>query len=163
MLDDLKALADWARDCANENWRTAEAVSAFDECADKLRALLASAPAPAAAEPVGEPRAWVLEAPWEGSPGMLAHHDKVTESLRAAMTGATWEPLYKHAAPLPGGEGRDAKDAARYRWLRDESGNYGYKTPTVHAWCPEDGPPLLEGADLDAAIDTYLAALSATP
>jgi len=47
------------------------------------------------------------------------------------------------------------EDAERYRWLRNDSINASWKTPTVTAYCPDgiNVDNVLDGERLDDAID----------
>lgn len=61
----------------------------------------------------------------------------------------------------PKGGSTDAKDAARYRWLRDESGNAASDTPTTIVQDNEGGFDFVFGEALDSAIDAAMQATSA--
>lgn len=62
--------------------------------------------------------------------------------------------LASSAAQVP----EDARDAARYRWLRDKSATAAQSTPTVLARFPlcDEDHSMLGGLDLDEAIDLLL-------
>lgn len=49
-----------------------------------------------------------------------------------------------------------AKDAERYRWLRDKAEWSTRHDPSVSAYVMDDSPPALYGEELDAAIDALL-------
>lgn len=61
----------------------------------------------------------------------------------------------------PKGGSADAKNAARYRWLRDESGNAASDTPTTIVQANEGGFDFVFGEALDSAIDAAMQATSA--
>lgn len=61
----------------------------------------------------------------------------------------------------PKGGITDAKNAARYRWLRDESGNAASDTPTTIVQDNEGGFDFVFGEALDSAIDAAMQATSA--
>lgn len=67
---------------------------------------------------------------------------------------AAIDRLASSAAQVP----EDARDAARYRWLRDKSATAAQSTPTVLARFPlcDEDHPMLGGLDLDEAIDLLL-------
>jgi hypothetical protein len=50
----------------------------------------------------------------------------------------------------------NARDAARYRWLRDRADFAGNKSPGVAAWWQDNMPPLLDGKELDDGIDAAM-------
>lgn len=56
-------------------------------------------------------------------------------------------------------QGQDAKDAVRYRWLRDKADNYNFDAPLAMQVSGEGSPlRFLAGTDLDEGIDAALAA-----
>lgn len=61
----------------------------------------------------------------------------------------------------PKGGSTDAKDAARYRWLRDSSGNAASDTPSTIVMADEGGWDFVFGPDLDKATDAAMQATSA--
>lgn len=119
-----------------------------------------SSPAPAA-EPVPADRAGLVEEcklrvravrdeSWHSAHG--AQGVDVGQRLDEAF--AAIDRLASSAAQVS----EDARDAARYRWLRDKSATAAQSTPTVLARFPlcDEDHPMLGGLDLDEAIDLLL-------
>lgn len=133
-------------------------------------------------------RPWIVsmaaqyKAAIEASPAAPAHHSVVKDSFTtaapaqpvpdsAAIKAAAeagvfctmpqaveFARLVKLAQPAPANQ--DARDAARYRWMRDEAGDIGLAACRIRYWSDEYEDhariDLLDGADLDSAIDAAM-------
>lgn len=162
--DDLGLCAeDKADECIRQEYRVA------------YRAMVLAAPAPTpltdeVSWALNHAQEWIGSAPhgdncyvsdhYEGDPGDRCNCGK--ESALASVERGI-EALA--AAASPAQEGRDARDAARYRWLRDRPGLSVF-TGEPMRFRPFDCPHEIEvgqiGAiDLDAAIDAALGASAA--
>jgi hypothetical protein len=100
---------------------------------------------------------------------LRAHHAEIAEAVRDTIPTSAWEALLPgtyYMDPPDGGDvsvyeqmRRMAKDAARYRWLRDEANYAKRHDPAVMSYPMElTGSDLLHGETLDAAIDTAMRA-----
>lgn len=84
--------------------------------------------------------------------------ESVFENAKSNRDGELAAAFWKRYAPVVDLESeRDAlsKDAARYRWLRDESLSSRYDLVAVKFW-DDDSPEDLFGDDLDRRIDDYM-------
>ncbi|WP_419204224.1 hypothetical protein [Bordetella trematum] len=105
------------------------------------RAALASAPVAGEAQPVA----------WENFPAYLIDHcegDTITEEgIQRALSNMLIDQKYTAPQASPSADGRDAKDAERYRWLRNPANS--------------EGPDMVSSCDptrLDYQIDAAIAA-----
>jgi hypothetical protein len=122
--------------------------------------------------PGGEPTAWMWQHEETGATGFVQHAspDELRQWERMNRPRKIVTPLY--ASPLPAHQvgGEDAKDAARYRWLRDKAEgkpDIAEFWPAVRldlTWPQEQQWVSLgdDGCTLDEAIDSAMLA-SPTP
>jgi len=83
----------------------------------------------------------------------------VSEPTAPAEPAPTLERNWKQGLPIGLAAIQQAKDAARYRWLRDTKNDFGPLVLDVKDYCDEYGHPIgdfLSNSELDAAIDAAM-------
>lgn len=128
--------------------------AAFCENNPILKGMLTQLAALIRARKEANPVAWLIEWPQEDGVAVMVELCK-EPALDCFPAKATAKPLFAN----PPTDSVEAKDAARYRWLRDESDQDSW-----HPYICRDFPShnateiLMHGPDVDMAIDTAMSA-----
>lgn len=112
---------------------------------------------------------WVTESVWAAWQAAIAHLSRAAEPVyQARATDDSWwdvsEELYVATSATgrrilythPPEPARDAKDAARYRWLRDRMYRFEIEAGVLDSKAFAERPRIGYGREVDSAIDNAM-------
>lgn len=124
------------------------------------------------AQPQGEREAFeaaISSRPYERSVVRFPDNDSSEwpgsyRDIDVDLAWCMWQARASLSASTPSAVSAEARDAARYRWLRDHAQRRVYHSPLVFAATSGDAPPRWEdaiyGEHLDASVDAHIAAMA---